>query len=123
MAKPSGMPTSAPRTTPVSTRKTLIPTCSQSGTLRNPSVASCTSRSQVAPIGGQKKGSIQPKADAAHQSPKSTATVTSDQTRPELTALASPKRTVFCRVKGLSASPSQTASLPASLAMLSPPRP
>ena len=36
MAKPSGTPTSAPRITPVSTRKTLIPTCSQSGMLRKP---------------------------------------------------------------------------------------
>ena len=111
MAKPSGMPTSAPRNTPVSTRKTLIPTCSQSGTLRKPSVASCTSRSQVAPIGGQKKGSIQPKADASPQRPRSARHAPAiDQTRPESTALASPKRTVFCRVNGLSASPSQTAS-------------
>ena len=73
--------------TPVSTRKTLIQTCSQSGMLRKPCVASCTSRFQVASIGGQKNGSIQPKAEAAHQSPNSSATVSSDQKRPELTAL------------------------------------
>ena len=92
--------------------------------LRKPSVASCTSRSQVAPIGGQKNGSIQPNAEASHQSSSSAATTRIDQTRPERSAEASPKRTVFCRVNGLSASPSQTSSAPGRASSLtSPPRP
>ena len=53
IAKPSGMPTSAPKKTPASTLSTLIPMCSQSGTLRKPSVASRWSRVQVSPSGGQ----------------------------------------------------------------------
>ena len=116
MAKPSGMPTSAPRKTPGQHPEDADP-----DVLPERHVAEALGRELHQPVPGRADRRPEERARSSRRPRPPTrartarATVSSDQIRPESTALASPKRTVFCRVNGLSASPSQTASLPASL--------
>ena len=113
MAKPSGMPTSAPRNTPDQHPEDADP-----DVLPERHVAEALGRELDQPVPGARRSAARRTARSsrrprrAHQSTQQRARPSAaTRPAPSRRRSASPKRTVFCRVNGLSASPSQTASL------------